>query len=49
VLKLADVQERLAAGALDEAGGSPEEFAAFVKRDVARFAKVIREAGIQPE
>jgi tripartite-type tricarboxylate transporter receptor subunit TctC len=49
VLKLPDVQERLLVGGLDEAGGPSEEFAAFVKRDIARFAKVIREAGIQPE
>jgi tripartite-type tricarboxylate transporter receptor subunit TctC len=49
VLKLADVQERLLVAGLDEAGAAPEEFAAFVKKDIARFAKVIREAGIQPE
>jgi tripartite-type tricarboxylate transporter receptor subunit TctC len=38
-----------AAMGLDEPGSPPEEFAAFVKRDIARFAKVIKEAGIQPE
>ena len=49
VLKLADVRERLLAGGLDEAGAPPEEFGAFVKQDIARFAKVINEAGIRPE
>lgn len=49
VLKLPDVQERLLAMALDEAGGTPEDFAAFVKKDIARFSKVIKEARIQPE
>ncbi|HEX2828021.1 MAG TPA: tripartite tricarboxylate transporter substrate binding protein [Burkholderiales bacterium] len=49
VLKLPDVQERLLASGLDEAGAPVEDFAAFVKRDIARFSKVIKEAGIRPE
>jgi tripartite-type tricarboxylate transporter receptor subunit TctC len=49
VLKLPDVQERLVAGALEAADSSPEEFGTFVKRDIARFATVIREARIHPE
>jgi tripartite-type tricarboxylate transporter receptor subunit TctC len=49
VLKEPDVQERMTVAGLDAAGNTPEAFAAFVKADLARWAKVIREAGIQPE
>ena len=31
----------------DEVGNTPEEFSAQIKRDVARWAKVIRDAGIK--
>jgi tripartite-type tricarboxylate transporter receptor subunit TctC len=49
VLEMRDVQDKMIAAALEPAGSSAAEFGAFVKRDIARFAKVIREAGIQPE
>jgi tripartite-type tricarboxylate transporter receptor subunit TctC len=44
-----DVQERMAAAGLEPFAGTPEEFAVFVRRDLQRWAKVIKEAGIQPE
>ena len=43
----ADVRERLAAIAMEPVGNSPEAFAAQVKADVARWARVIRDAGIK--
>ncbi len=49
VLKLPDIRERMLVAGLDLAGNTPEEFAAFVRTDIARWAKVIKEAGIQPE
>ena len=49
VLKQSDVQERMTLAGLDPHGTTPEQFASFVKADLARWAKVIREAGIQPE
>lgn len=33
--------------AMEVAGGTPEEFGALVKPDIAKWAKVIREAGIK--
>jgi tripartite-type tricarboxylate transporter receptor subunit TctC len=48
-LALPDVQERMAAAGLEPSGGSPEAFAAFVTKDLARWAKVIKDAGIQAE
>jgi len=44
-----EVQERMAGAGLEPFPSSPEDFAAFVKRDLQRWAKVIKDAGIQPE
>jgi hypothetical protein len=30
-------------------GNTPEQFAGFIRSETARFAKVIKEAGIKPE
>jgi tripartite-type tricarboxylate transporter receptor subunit TctC len=48
-LKLPDVRERMSALGLEPAGGTPEAFAEFVKSDIARWAKVIRESGVRVE
>src|SRR5215510_46512 len=47
IIQLPEVKERLAAIGYSPVGNTPEEFSAQVKRDVARWAKVIREAGIK--
>jgi tripartite-type tricarboxylate transporter receptor subunit TctC len=49
ILKTREMHERLSAQGAEPAGTSPEELAAIVKREVVKWAKVIREAGIQPE
>jgi tripartite-type tricarboxylate transporter receptor subunit TctC len=49
VLKLADVRERLTGLGLEVIGGSPEAFAAEMKRDHAWAAATIRAAGIKAE
>jgi tripartite-type tricarboxylate transporter receptor subunit TctC len=33
----------------DTVGGTPEQFGAYIKEDLARWAKVMKEAGIQPQ
>jgi tripartite-type tricarboxylate transporter receptor subunit TctC len=48
-LKLPDVHERMAALGLEPAGGTPQAFAEFVKSDIARWAKVIRQSGVRVE
>jgi len=48
-LALPDVRERLAAVGLDPVGNSPEEFAAQVKSDIARWGRIIRELNIKAE
>jgi tripartite-type tricarboxylate transporter receptor subunit TctC len=48
-LQAADVRGRLTADGADPVGSSPEEFAAFLRAETAKWAKVVRDAGIQPE
>ena len=47
IVQLPEVKERLAAIGFTPVGNTPEEFSAQIKRDIARWAKVIREAGIK--
>jgi tripartite-type tricarboxylate transporter receptor subunit TctC len=47
VLKTRDMQERMAAAGFDVGATTVAEFDAFVKRDFARYSKVIREANIR--
>jgi tripartite-type tricarboxylate transporter receptor subunit TctC len=49
ILKLQDVKDRMFELGLDPVGGSAESFGAFVKEDIARWAKVIKEAGVKAE
>ena len=49
VLKLPDIQERMSALGLEPAGGTPEAFGDFVKDDIGRWAKVIRQSGVRVE
>jgi tripartite-type tricarboxylate transporter receptor subunit TctC len=47
VIAAPDVKERMSGLGMEVAGGTPEEFGALVKSDIAKWAKVIREAGIK--
>ncbi|MEO8442920.1 MAG: tripartite tricarboxylate transporter substrate binding protein [Betaproteobacteria bacterium] len=49
VLSIADVKERIIGLGADPVGSSPEEFAAFIKKEIATWAKVIKEVGITIE
>ena len=49
VLEEEEVRRRLIDGGFEIAGGFPEEFAAVIRRDHARYSQIIREAGIRPE
>jgi len=46
-MAMPDVRERLAVIAMEPIGNTPEAFSAQVKSDIARWGKVIREAGIK--
>ena len=48
-LQLPHVREKFAAFGVQLAGGPPEVFAAQIKKDAAKWADVIRRAGVKPE
>ncbi len=49
-LKMPDVIERLATqGGNELVGNTPEQFAQVIKSDLAKYAKLIKAAGIQPQ
>jgi tripartite-type tricarboxylate transporter receptor subunit TctC len=45
---MSDVRERLAAEAFEIPTDTPEQFAAYIKADVAKWAKVVKDTGIKP-
>jgi tripartite-type tricarboxylate transporter receptor subunit TctC len=48
-LRSDDLRARLAADGAEPAGSTPEEFHAFIKSEIARWAPVIRASGAKPE
>jgi tripartite-type tricarboxylate transporter receptor subunit TctC len=49
VLQRADVRERFANSGLQITGGTPEEFAAILRRDYDKYGTALRAAGVKPE
>ncbi len=49
ILQTADIKERLAADGAQPGGGTPEDLAAFLRRDYEQWGKVIKAAGIKGE
>ena len=49
VLQSADIRERLQADGADAVASTPEEFAAFLRSETVKWAKVVKAVGIQPE
>jgi tripartite-type tricarboxylate transporter receptor subunit TctC len=45
---LSDIKTRMQAVGADPVGTTPEEFARFIREDQAKWAKLMREAGIKP-
>ena len=43
------LREKLADQGFEPVGDSPQEFAAYIKSEIAKWGKVIRDAGIRPE
>ena len=48
-LKMPDVRAKLEAAGIEIQGGTPQEYAAVIKSDLAKWGKVVKEAGIEPE
>jgi tripartite-type tricarboxylate transporter receptor subunit TctC len=49
VLADPDTQSRFAANGIEPAAGTADEFAALIRSEIAKWAKVVRAAGIKPE
>jgi tripartite-type tricarboxylate transporter receptor subunit TctC len=49
ILKLADVNERIVGLGAQPVGGTPAEYAAFIRSEIAKWQKVIRSAGVKIE
>jgi tripartite-type tricarboxylate transporter receptor subunit TctC len=48
-LKAKDMEEKLASDGVSSAGGTPEQFASLIKRDIEIWRKVIQTAGVKAE
>jgi len=48
-LKLPDVRAKLEAAGIEIQGGTPQEYAALIKSDLAKWGKVVKDAGIPAE
>ena len=49
IVQLPDVKEQLRALGADPAPTTPEGFDAYVREEVAKFQKIVKDAGIKPE
>ena len=49
ILERADVKQRLLELGVDLRPNSPEDFADYIKKEVASWAKLVKDAGIEPE
>jgi tripartite-type tricarboxylate transporter receptor subunit TctC len=48
-LRTPDMQQRIAAEGADVVGNTPEEFAAIIRRDIAKWAKVVKASGARAD
>jgi tripartite-type tricarboxylate transporter receptor subunit TctC len=49
ILKLPDIQEKNASFGADPVGGTPEQYGDYLKSEIAKFARVIKEAKISAQ
>jgi tripartite-type tricarboxylate transporter receptor subunit TctC len=48
-LKDGEIRDRLVADGADPVGSSPEEFAAYLRSETVKWAKLVKDVGIKPE
>jgi tripartite-type tricarboxylate transporter receptor subunit TctC len=49
ILRTPDIRERLARDGTEVVAGTPEEFGAYIRAEIVKWAKVVKAAGIKPE
>jgi len=49
ILNATDVKERLTSQGGEAAGTTPDQFAAYIKSEIARWARMVKETGIMLE
>jgi tripartite-type tricarboxylate transporter receptor subunit TctC len=49
VLTAPDIRERFVREGMDVVAGAPQEFAAYIRAETEKWAKIVKAAGIQPE
>ena len=49
ILQSAEMKDRLAAMGATPGGGAPEQFAAYIRSETDKWAKVVRTAGLKAE
>jgi len=49
IVNTPDFRERLSSQGMDPVSSTPAEFAAYIKAEIAKFARLVQAAGIQPE
>jgi tripartite-type tricarboxylate transporter receptor subunit TctC len=49
ILQLPDVKEKMAADGADAVGGTPEEFNAHMRMEVAKYSKLVKAVGLKAE
>ena len=49
IMNAPDTKERLAVVAADPMTSSPEQFAAYIKQEIAKWSKVVRTAGLRAD
>ncbi len=49
ILRLPDVEEALAKQGAEPAASTPEQFSAFIKSELAKWAKVVKDSGAKAD
>jgi tripartite-type tricarboxylate transporter receptor subunit TctC len=49
VLRVADVHERLAGLGFETIGNTPEQFASYIKTEIAKWAQVVKQSGARAD
>jgi tripartite-type tricarboxylate transporter receptor subunit TctC len=49
ILRMPEFRDWLVAQGADPVGGTPDELAAFVKRELVKYAKIVKDSGMRPD